>query len=142
MIAAFILIGLAVFCLSMACWCYLHVVFLQGLMAGSNKTAEMFPAILEDVVGQAAVGSRGRRPPSVAEACGGHAHPQPHAVAAEAGGGEVTVLATIERNAGHVFAHCGEGCDWRSEPHDDESAAGLELQRHLIEHDVRRRRDG
>lgn len=54
----------------------------------------------------------------------------------------MTILATLERNAGHVFAHCGEGCGWTSRPHDDETAAAAELTRHVTKHDVKRERHG
>jgi hypothetical protein len=48
----------------------------------------------------------------------------------------MTVLATLERNAGHVFAHCGEGCGWSSRSHEDETGAAAELARHVTSHDV------
>jgi hypothetical protein len=52
----------------------------------------------------------------------------------------MTILATLELNAGHVFAHCFEGCVWSSQPHDDETAAAAELTRHVTKHDVKRER--
>jgi hypothetical protein len=52
----------------------------------------------------------------------------------------VTLLATLVRHSGHVFAHCFEDCGWSSQPHDDETAAAAELTRHVTKHDVKRNR--